>query len=174
MKSGWKRPVSPGPNSKWWKKRKNHRKIWKVGVFCRQKNILLKSAIRNDEQSRLDKLIDYYKTGDLKTFDEYSILQRYHLAVDVVNGFIEVHDDRREKGSFESVYQRFSQKNFTIVPPSSKITLMEEHKENDRHFRQGHQCCGWIGRCFNSTAIGINLPTPIDWPTRIKSAAWQY
>jgi dipeptidyl-peptidase-3 len=51
-------------------------------------------------------LIDYYKTGDLRTFDEYNIawVQDTESKVDVINGFIETYGDPMDfRGAFESV-----------------------------------------------------------------------
>ncbi len=65
------------------------------------------SVAENDLQKKtLDKLIEYYKTGDLKTWDEYNILwtQDTLSRVDAVNGFVEVYNDPLgHKGSYESI-----------------------------------------------------------------------
>lgn len=58
------------------------------------------------QKDALDKLITYYKTGDLKDFDAYCIawVKDTESAIDVVNGFIEVYQDPLgRKGSFEAV-----------------------------------------------------------------------
>ena len=89
-------------------------KVWKVGGMYSAaiEKIVgwLEKAItvaENDEQKNaLQLLVDYYKTGDLKTFDNYSIawVKDVNSRIDVVNGFIEVYlDPIGKKGSFESV-----------------------------------------------------------------------
>lgn len=63
-------------------------------------------AENNAQKEALDKLVKFYRTGDLKDFDEYCIawVKDTESAIDVVNGFIEVYQDPLgRKGSFESV-----------------------------------------------------------------------
>lgn len=89
-------------------------KTWKVGgmySFAIERIVgWLEKAVtvaENAEQKQaLSLLINYYKTGDLKTFDDYSIawVKDVNSRLDVVNGFIEVYLDAiGKKGSFESV-----------------------------------------------------------------------
>ncbi len=89
-------------------------KQWKVGgmysfAIERMVSWLEKASAvaENDQQKKaLDLLVQYYKTGDLKTFDQYSIawVKDINSRVDVVNGFIEVYlDPIGKKASFESV-----------------------------------------------------------------------
>src|SRR5690606_18329420 len=89
-------------------------KVWKIGgmyssaieriVYWLEK---ASSVAENDAQKKaLDLLVQYYRSGDLKTFDEYSIawVNDINSRIDVVNGFIEVYmDPIGKKGSFESV-----------------------------------------------------------------------
>lgn len=58
------------------------------------------------QKAYIDKLVEFYTTGDLKTFDEYSILWSEETAsqVDFINGFIESYDDPLGMtGSWESI-----------------------------------------------------------------------
>ncbi|HAB53349.1 MAG TPA: dihydrofolate reductase, partial [Ignavibacteriales bacterium] len=108
-------PVWHGLNSKLIKEKgKLQEKVWKVGGMYSQaiEKIVywLGKALRvaeNDlQKNTLQKLIDYYKTGDLKTWDDYNILwvQDTTSRIDVVNGFIEVYDDPLGyKGSYEAI-----------------------------------------------------------------------
>ena len=71
-------------------------------------NLELARPFAEDEQQQkvIDLLISYYKTGDLKTFDQYSIAWVENTAplVDFVNGFIECYGDPLGlKCSWESI-----------------------------------------------------------------------
>src|SRR5690606_26205862 len=89
-------------------------KVWKVGgmystalekvVYWLEKA----SGVAENEQQKdaIQKLIKYYRTGDLKDFDEYSIAWVADTAsrIDAINGFIEVYNDAiGKKGSYEGV-----------------------------------------------------------------------
>jgi dipeptidyl-peptidase-3 len=109
------RPISYGLNSKLMKENgKVVEKVWKVGgmydgaikriVFWLEKAI---PVAENDQQRlALQKLVEYYKTGDLRVFDEYNIawVKDVNSNTDVVNGFIEVYGDPLGiKAAYESV-----------------------------------------------------------------------
>lgn len=108
-------PVMYGLNSKLVKEDgKVVEKVWKVGGMYTQaiEKIVFwlekaeKVAENSKQKDALNKLIKYYKSGDLKDFDDYCIawVNDTESAVDVVNGFIEVYGDPMGfKGSFESV-----------------------------------------------------------------------
>lgn len=108
-------PVQFGLNSKVVKENgKLVEKKWMVGgMYTRAIEKIvhwleLASTVAENEKQKdaLDKLIKYYKTGDLKDFDAYNIawVKDTESAVDVVNGFIEDYQDPLgRKGSFESV-----------------------------------------------------------------------
>ena len=69
-------------------------------------NKAVKVAENAEQKKALELLIEFYKTGDLKKFDEYNIawVADVNSTLDVVNGFIEVYQDALgKKGSFESV-----------------------------------------------------------------------
>lgn len=174
------RPVSFGLNSKVVKENgKVAEKVWKVeGMYTAAIEKIVfwlekasKIAENDEQKAALDKLIEYYKTGDLKTFDEYSILwvKDTSSVVDVVNGFIEVYDDPLgKKGSFESVV---SVKDFEASKRISAIgnaaqwfednsPLMEEHKKKNVTGISAKviNVVAESGDASPSTAIGINLP----------------
>ncbi len=108
-------PISYGLNSKLIKVNgKIKEKVWKVGgmyteaieqiVFWLRKAV---SVAENDKQkAALEKLIEYYETGDLEKFDEYNILwvQDTLSTVDIINGFIENYGDAMGyRAAYESI-----------------------------------------------------------------------
>ncbi|WP_242693055.1 dipeptidyl peptidase 3 [Sabulibacter ruber] len=109
------RPISHGLNSKVVKENGQLvEKPWKVdgmyGAAIERIVFWLEKAVtvaENDQQRlALQKLVEFYRTGDLKVFDDYNIawVKDVNSKVDVVNGFIEVYDDPLGiKGSYESV-----------------------------------------------------------------------
>ncbi len=133
---------------------------------------MAKKVAENDAQrAYITKLIDYYITGDLKLFDEYSILwaEDTNSKVDFVNGFIETYNDPLGMtGSWES-YVNFkneaaSARTETI---SSNAQWFEDHSPIDPKFRKPNvkgvsakviTAAMLAGDAFPSTAIGINLP----------------
>ncbi len=89
-------------------------KVWKMGsmysaaiekvIEWLEKAISVAENI--DQKTALQLLVQFYKTGNLKTFDEYSIawVKDVNSRIDVVNGFIEVYlDPIGKKGSFEGI-----------------------------------------------------------------------
>lgn len=131
-----------------------------------------KGEAENDAQKAyITSLIDFYITGDLRTFDEYSILwaEDTKSDVDFVNGFIESYGDPLGMtGSWES-YVNFknaksSARTETI---SSNAQWFEDHSPVDPRFRKENvkgvsakviNAAMLAGDAFPSTAIGINLP----------------
>ena len=131
-----------------------------------------KEYAENDAQKAyITKLIDYYVTGDLKLFDEYSILwaEDTKSDVDFVNGFIESYGDPLGMtGSWES-YVNF--KNAKSSDRTEKISgnaqYFEDNSPVDKRFKKQHvkgvsakviNAAMLAGDAFPSTAIGINLP----------------
>ena len=110
-------PVSYGLNSRLVKENgKIVEKVWKVGGLYTQaiEKIVywLKKAegVAEDEAQKaaIGKLIEYYETGDLKTFDEYAILwvKDLNSRIDFTNGFTETYGDPLGmKASWESIVQ---------------------------------------------------------------------
>lgn len=153
--------------------------VWKVGGMygpAIEKIVawLEKAATvaENDSQRKvISLLVEFYKTGDLKLFDEYSIewLKDTRSHVDFVNGFIESYGDPLGmKASWESIV------NFKDVEATSRTEIIsasaqwfEDHSPVDSRFRK-EQVTGVSakvitaamlgGDLYPSTAIGINLP----------------
>ncbi len=182
------RPVSLGLNSKLVKENGSivERK-WKIGgmysraiekiVFWLEKAL---TAAENDlQKAAFEKLIEYYRTGDLKTFDDYSVLwlRDSDSVVDGVNGFIEVYSDPLGiKGTWEAVV---SFKDVAATRRAETISKharwFEDHSPADPRFRK-KECQGITakvitvaalgGECYPSTPIGINLPNA-DWIRKV-------
>jgi dipeptidyl-peptidase-3 len=123
------------------------------------------------QKQTLELLVEYYRTGDLAKFDEYSIswVGDTMSTIDVVNGFIEVyHDPLHRKGSYESIV---SMKDFEASKRIAAISdqaqwfednspLMEEHKKKSVKGISAKviTIIGEVGGAAPSTPIGINLP----------------
>lgn len=120
-------------------------------------------------------LVDYYRTGDLRKFDVYSIewLKEHEGRIDFINGFIEVYGDPLGmKASWEGIvtYKDMvaTQRTQTI---SKNAQWFEDHSPVDPRFRKPQVvgvtanvvCSAMLGGDeYPSTAIGINLPNA-DW-----------
>lgn len=120
-------------------------------------------------------LVDYYRTGDLRKFDAYSIewLREHEGRIDFINGFIEVYGDPLGmKASWEGIvtYKDMvaTQRTQTI---SKNAQWFEDHSPVDPRFRKPQVvgvtanvvCSAMLGGDeYPSTAIGINLPNA-DW-----------
>ena len=133
---------------------------------------MAKSVAENDAQKAyITKLIDYYVTGDLRLFDEYSILWAEDTTsdVDFVNGFIESYGDPLGMtGSYES-YVNFKNGKASARTEaiSSNAQWFEDNSPVDPRFRKPVvkgvsakviTAAMLAGDAFPSTAIGINLP----------------
>jgi dipeptidyl-peptidase-3 len=174
------RPVSHGLNSRLVKEdNRLVEKVWKVGglyTHAIEKIVVeLQKAIsfaENDAQKAvIEKLIAYYQTGDLKTFDAYSILwlQDTDSEVDFVNGFIETYGDPLGlKASWESIVNFINNEatqRTKII--SANAQWFEDHSPTDSRFRK-KEVVGVSakvitvamlgGDCYPATPIGINLP----------------
>ena len=120
-------------------------------------------------------LVDYYTTGDLRTFDAYSIewLKELEGRVDFINGFIEVYGDPLgHKAGWEGIVEykdmEACKRTQTI---SNNAQWFEDHSPVDSRFRKSTVkgvvanaiCAAMIGgEEYPATAIGINLPNA-DW-----------
>ena len=135
-----------------------------------------KGVAENDLQVKLiDLLVDYYTTGDLHRFDEYSIewLKEQDGTVDFINGFIEVYGDPLGlKGTWEGIVE-LKDENATrrTRAIAGNAQWFEDHSPVDPRFRKpkvkgvsAHvvQAVMLGGEEYPSTAIGINLPNA-DW-----------
>lgn len=130
------------------------------------------TVAENPEQEKaLSLLSEYYKTGDLRTFDEYSIawVADVNSTVDVINGFIEVYGDAiGYKGAFESVV---SYKDFLASEQMKTLdqnvqwfednsSIMDEHKK-EKVTGVSYKVITVAmeaGDAAPATPIGINLP----------------
>ncbi|MCI5058155.1 MAG: dipeptidyl peptidase 3 [Flavobacteriales bacterium] len=173
-------PISYGLNSKVVREGGQLKeKVWKIGgmyskaiekiVFWLEKAV---TVAENPNQKRaLEKLVAYYKSGDLKMFDEYNIawVNDVNSVVDVVNGFIETYEDPlSKKGSFESV---LSIRDFEASKRIQKIgsfaqwfednsPISDEHKKENVTGISAKVITVVVesGDASPSTPIGINLP----------------
>lgn len=126
----------------------------------------------NEEQKHLiDLLVKYYRTGDLKDFDRYSIawVQQHEGMIDFINGFIEVYGDPLGlKGTWEGIVEykdlEATKRTQTI---SQNAQWFEEHSPVDPRFRKPEVkgvtanviCAAMLGgEEYPASAIGINLP----------------
>ena len=132
-------------------------------------------AENESQQRALRLLITYYKTGDLRTFDQYSIewLRDLEGKVDFVNGFIEVYGDPLGlKGSWEGLVEYVDEEATRRTQTISRhAQWFEDHSPVDPRFRKPQVkgvsaraiCAAMLGGDeYPSTAIGINLPNA-DW-----------
>lgn len=129
-------------------------------------------AAENDQQRMvIEKLIEYYRTGDLEKFSEYNILWVNDVGsrVDFINGFIEVYSDPLGmKGSWESIV------NFKDLEATKRMETIaanaqwfEDNSPTDPRFKR-EEVTGVTGKvitaamlggdAYPSTPIGINLP----------------
>lgn len=120
-------------------------------------------------------LVDYYRTGDLRKFDAYSIewLKEHEGRIDFINGFIEVYGDPLGmKASWEGIvtYKDMVATQRTQII-SKNAQWFEDHSPVDPRFRKPQVvgvtanvvCSAMLGGDeYPSTAIGINLPNA-DW-----------
>ncbi len=130
----------------------------------------------NDQQRKvIGLLINYYKTGDLRLFDAYSIewLKEQEGMVDFINGFIEVYGDPLGlKGSWEGLVEyKDMEATRRTQAISSHAQWFEDHSPVDPRFRKpqvkgvtAHVICAAMlgGDEYPASAIGINLPNA-DW-----------
>ncbi|MEP6626491.1 MAG: hypothetical protein ABJA32_00855, partial [Ginsengibacter sp.] len=154
-------------------------KVWKIGgmysaaiekmVGWLEKAVTV--AEDSDQKTALQLLVQFYKTGDLKTFDDYSIawVKDISSRLDAVNGFIEVyHDPLGKKGSFEGIV---SMKDLEATKRIKAIAdqaqwfednspLMPEHKKKNVKgiIAKAITVIMESGSAAPSTPIGINLP----------------
>ena len=161
-------------------------KVWKVGglyspaieAIVAELEKAIPFAENKAQKETIETLIDYYRTGDLRTFDAYSILWVEDTAseVDFVNGFIETYGDPLgRKASWEStvnfINKEATKRTKTI---SDNAQWFEDHSPVDPRFKK-EQVKGVSakvitvtmlgGDCYPSTPIGINLPNA-DWIRR--------
>ena len=178
-------PVMYGMNSRLVKTKKGEiiEKKWTTeglyGAALKKivENLKLARPYAEDEQQQkvIDLLVSYYETGDLNTFDQYSIawVENTEPLVDFVNGFIECYGDPLGlKCSWESIV------NFKDLEATKRTELLsqnaqwfEDHSPVAPEFKKEKvkgisakviQAAILAGDLYPSTAIGINLPNS-DW-----------
>lgn len=180
-------PLSYGLNSRLEKENGQLvERVWKVGglyseAIERIVAELEKAAVfaENEKQRQIiASLIDYYRTGDLRTFDAYSILwvEDTDSQVDFVNGFIETYGDALGlKASWESTVNfRNEEATRRTQIISENAQWFEDHSPVDQRFKKERvkgvsakviTVTMLGGDCYPSTPIGINLPNA-DWIRR--------
>lgn len=177
-------PISYGLNSKLVKENGVIKELtYKVGglygnaieqiIFHLEK---AKEVAENDiQRDYIAKLIDYYTTGDLKTWDEYNVawVQDTKSDVDFVNGFIENYNDPLSmKATWESVV------NFRDIEASKRTEIIsnnaqwfEDNSPTDARFKKSEvkgvsakviTVASLGGDCHPVSPLGINLPNA-DW-----------
>ena len=173
-------PLSYGLNSRLEKENGQLvERVWKVGglyseAIERIVAELEKAAVfaENEKQRQIiASLIDYYRTGDLRTFDAYSILwvEDTDSQVDFVNGFIETYGDALGlKASWESTVNfRNEEATRRTQIISENAQWFEDHSPVDQRFKKERvkgvsakviTVTMLGGDCYPSTPIGINLP----------------
>ena len=180
-------PLSYGLNSRLEKENGQLvERVWKVGGLYSEaiERIVAElekaAAFAENEKQRqiITTLIEYYRTGDLRTFDAYSILwvEDTDSQVDFVNGFIETYGDALGlKASWESTVnfrnEEATRRTQTI---SENAQWFEDHSPVDQRFKKERvkgvsakviTVTMLGGDCYPSTPIGINLPNA-DWIRR--------
>ena len=134
------------------------------------------TVAENDQQRKVIQLLmEYYQTGDLRLFDQYSIewLKELDGQIDFINGFIEVYGDPLGmKGSWEGLVEyKDIQATKRAQLISDHAQWFEDHSPIDPRFRKpvvkgvtaNVICAAMLGGDeYPSTAIGINLPNA-DW-----------
>ena len=177
-------PVSYGLNSTVIKTEDAvHEEVWRVGgkydkairkiVFWLEKAL---NFVENERQENIiELLVKYYKSGDLRVFNEYCIewVSDSASLIDFINGFIEVYDDPLGmKGTWEGLveYRDMEGTRRTQVI-SANAQWFEDHSPVDPRFKKEKVngvsanviCAAMLGGGeYPSTAIGINLPNA-DW-----------
>lgn len=182
------RPVMTGMNSRLVRTPQGtlEERVWKVGGLYGQAiekivSNLLKArdyADSSAQQKVIDLLVDFYRTGDLHTFDEYSIawLQDNASLVDFTNCFTETYGDPLGMKASWEAYVNF--KDIAATQRTEKLSAnaqwFEDHSPVDIRFKKEKvrgvsakviTAAILAGDLYPSTAIGINLPNS-DWVRR--------
>ena len=173
-------PVMYGMNSRLVKKDgRVYEQVWKVGGMYSaaiEKIIVwlekAEAVAENDAQREVIRLlVEFYRTGDLKVFDAYSIawLKDTGSLIDFVNGFIESYGDPLGmKASWESIVNfKDMEATHRTETISSNAQWFEDHSPVDARFKKEEvkgvsakviTAAILAGDLYPSTAIGINLP----------------
>ena len=159
---------------------------WKVGgiygpaieKICGELELARKVAENDIQKRALALLIDYYRTGDLRKWDEFNVewVKDTLGVVDFVNGFVEDYNDPLgRKGAWEGHVNikdvKASERSLVL---SSNAQWFEDNSPVDPRFRKPHvkgisakviNAVCLAGDSYPSTPIGINLPNA-DWIRR--------
>lgn len=178
-------PVSYGLNSKVVKGKDGRvqEQPWKIGglygpaleKICEELEKAAAVAENGRQQAAIEKLIDYYRTGELRTWDEFNLewVQDTLGTVDFINGFIEDYEDPLgRKATWEgyvNIKDEAASERTKIL--SENAQWFEEHSPVDPRFRKKNvkgitakvvNGVTLAGACYPTTPIGINLPNA-DW-----------
>ena len=179
------RPISYGLNSKLIKNQQGKlvEKVWKSGgmygsaidkiIYWLEKAVEV--AENQAQADALKLLIEYYKTGDLKIWDQYNIawLNATEGNIDYINGFIEVYNDPLgQKATYESMVQI---KDFDMSEKMAVLSKYAQWFEDNSPLKEEHKKKNVVGISYNTvivaaesgdtspaTPIGVNLPNA-DW-----------
>ena len=173
-------PISYGLNSRLVKKDGTvQEEVYKVGgrysaaIEKIVENLKKAQTVAENEQQKahIGKLVEYYTTGNLKTFDEYSILwvEDVVSTVDFINGFIESYGDPLGlKGAWESIVNFKNEKaSHRTEIISANAQWFEDHSPVDARFKKDSvkgvtakviTAAILAGDAYPATPIGINLP----------------
>lgn len=173
-------PLSYGLNAKLIKKDgKLVEDVYRVGglygAALEKVNYWLEKAEKvaeNDKQAvALRKLMEFYKTGDLRTWDDFNIqwVGATEGDIDYIHGFVEVYNDPLgNRGSFESVVQindfeasdrmKVMMQNAQYFEDNSPVNAQHKKKEVKGITYKVVNVAGEAGDASPSTPIGVNLP----------------
>lgn len=173
-------PISYGLNTRISKKNgKIVEETYKIGGLYSSaierivKNLVEAAKYAENPQQRavIEKLVEYYTTGDLKTFDDYSILwvDDTDSRVDFINGFIESYDDPLGMtGNWESIVNfKNNEASHRTEVISGNAQWFESNSPVDPRFRKDKvkgvtakviNAAILAGDSYPATPIGINLP----------------
>lgn len=182
-----KAPISYGLNTKVVKEDgKVVEKPWKVGgiygpaleKICAELEKAAAVAETDLQKEAIGKLVEYYRTGDLKTWDDFNIdwVQDTVGTIDFINGFIEDYDDPLgRKATWEGyVNMKDSAASARTEILSANAQWFEDNSPVDPRFRKPHvkgvsakvvDGITLAGATYPATPIGINLPNA-DWIRR--------
>ena len=182
-----KTPISYGLNTKVVKEDgKVVEKPWKVGgiygpaleKICTELEKAAAVAETDLQKEAIGKLVEYYRTGDLKTWDDFNIdwVQDTVGTIDFINGFIEDYDDPLgRKATWEGyVNMKDSAASARTEVLSANAQWFEDNSPVDPRFRKPHvkgvsakvvDGITLAGATYPATPIGINLPNA-DWIRR--------
>ena len=182
-----KTPISYGLNTKVVKEDgKVVEKLWKVGgiygpaleKICAELEKAAAVAETDLQKEAIGKLVEYYRTGDLKTWDDFNIdwVQDTVGTIDFINGFIEDYDDPLgRKATWEGyVNMKDSAASARTEVLSANAQWFEDNSPVDPRFRKPHvkgvsakvvDGITLAGATYPATPIGINLPNA-DWIRR--------